>query len=181
MRSLIFALPFVALLVSCGTVSNVQPATGATVGGKTYSKVIVRDFAYRGAADETRGPLSSQTFPNFVSTEITKKGSFGSVARSGKPDASTLVIEGEVTRFVEGNAALRLMVGLGAGSSYFDSNVRFVDGGSGSVVGTMKADKNSWVLGGGIAAGQTVETFMNGAAKKVADESVKFSKGAAQR
>jgi hypothetical protein len=181
MKSLLLLLPLAALFTSCGTVSSVQPAAGTTIGGKTYSRVIVRDFAYRGAADEERGPLSSQTFPNFVSTEITKKGAFGSVARGGKPDANTLVIEGEVTRFVEGNAALRLMVGLGAGSSYFDSNVRFVDGGSGSVVGSMKADKNSWVLGGGLAAGQTVETFMNGAAKKVAEESVKFSKGAAQR
>ena len=181
MKSLLLLLPFAALLVSCGTVSSVQPAAGATLGGKTYSKVIVRDFAYRGAADQAQGPSSSRTFPNFVSTEITKKGAFGSVARSGKPDANTLIVEGEVTRFVEGNAALRMLVGLGAGSSYFDASVRFVDGGNGSVVGTMKADKNSWVLGGGLAAGQTVETFMNGAAKKVAGESVKFSKGAVQR
>ena len=106
---------------------------------------------------------------------------YTSVARGGKTDANTLVIEGEVTRFVEGNAALRALVGLGAGSSYFDADVRFLDGANGKVVGTMKADKNSWVLGGGLAAGQTVETFMNGAAKKVGQESMKFSNQGASR
>ena len=181
MKSLLLLLPFVALLASCGTVSSVQPATGATVGGKAYSKVVVRDFAYRGAADQENGPVSGKNFPNYVSAEIAKKNAFGSVARSGKADANTLVVEGEITRFVEGNAALRALVGLGAGSSYFDASVRFVDGGNGAVVGTMTADNNSWVLGGGLAAGQTVETFMHGAAQKVAGESVKFSKGAAQR
>ncbi len=181
MKSLLLVLPVAALLSSCGSVSSVQPATGAAVGGKTFTKVVVRDFAYRGAADQERGPASSQTFANYISSAVSKEGAFHSVARSGKAGQDTLVVEGEITRFVEGNAALRLLVGMGAGSSYFDADVRFVDGGNGAVLGTMKADKNSWGLGGSIAAGQTVDTFMNGAAAKVAEESVKFSKGAAQR
>lgn len=180
MKSLFLLLPVAALLASCGSVSEVTPTPGITAS-KSFTKVLVRDFKYEGAADQKRGPVSSQTFPNLISNEIKKKGAFSPVLRSGKPDRNTLVIEGEVTRFVEGNAALRGLVGLGAGSSYFDANVRFVDGGTQSVLGTMKADKNSWGLGGGLAASQTVESFMNGAAEKVGSESTKFSKSAAQR
>ena len=181
MRALLFLAPAIAVLTSCGVTSSVKPTEGVAVGGKKYSKVVVRDFAYRGAADEARGPASAQSFPNSISSEVNKTGAYTSVARGGKTDANTLVIEGEVTRFVEGNAALRALVGLGAGSSYFDADVRFLDGANGKVVGTMKADQNSWVLGGGLAAGQTVETFMNGAAKKVGQESVKFSNQGASR
>ena len=100
------------------------------------------------------------------------------MTRNGKAGADSLIITGDVTRYVAGNAALRALVGFGAGSSYFDADVRFIDGASGKVVGTMKADKNSWGLGGGLAAGQTPETFMKGAAKTVAEESTKYSKSA---
>jgi hypothetical protein len=38
------------------------------------------------------------------------------------------------------------------------------------VLGTVSIDKNSWALGGAIASAQSVETFMQGAAKKIATE-----------
>ena len=79
-----------------------------------------------------------------------------------------------VTRFVEGNAALRLFIGMGAGSSYFDATTRFKDS-TGKVLGEIKTDKNSWGLGGSIAAGQTVFKFMENAAEKVAEEARKIS------
>ena len=39
-----------------------------------------------------------------------------------------------------------------------------------SQLGVINVDKNSWALGGAIAAGQSVDHFMNQAAKKIADE-----------
>ena len=62
------------------------------------------------------------------------------------------------------------VIGLGAGSSYFDADVVFSDNPSGRRLGQISTDKNSWFLGGGLAAGQSVEGFMHGAAKKVAKE-----------
>jgi hypothetical protein len=162
---------------SCGSVSEVAPTTGATVN--KYSKVVVKDFAYKGDTSEVNGPASSTTFPRIIASEVTKKGAFTSVSQNGKAGSDSLIITGDVTRYVAGNAALRMMVGFGAGSSYFDADVRFIDGASGKVIGTMKADKNSWGLGGGLASGQTPETFMQGSAKKIAEESFKFSKKAA--
>ena len=61
-----------------------------------------------------------------------------------------------------------MLVGFGAGSSYFDAIVELRDGGTGEIIGTIDVDKNSWGLGSLMAAGQTVERFMQGAAKKVA-------------
>ena len=59
---------------------------------------------------------------------------------------------------------------MGAGSSYFDANVRLTDGATGRALTTLKVDKNSWGMGGGIAATQTVESFMNQGAKAVAKD-----------
>ncbi len=82
----------------------------------------------------------------------------------------SLIIFGEIVRYVEGNAALRLMIGLGAGSSYFDANVKITNSDSNVLLGEIIVDKNSWVLGGGIASGQTIDSFMVEASEKIADE-----------
>jgi hypothetical protein len=74
---------------------------------------------------------------------------------------------------MEGNAALRMFVGMGAGSSYFDANVRFSDS-RGKSLGMIRVDKNSWALGGGLAATQTVDTYMREGAKKTAEASTKL-------
>lgn len=142
-------------------------ASSAAARGKTYTKVLVKDFRNLAAdSDQTAGAK----FAGIIAGEIMRSHSSANVIRTGTPDASTLVIEGDITRYVEGNAALRLFIGMGAGSSYFDALVRVNDGGNGQNISTLKADKNSWGLGGSIAAGQTVETFMNAAAKKTAQE-----------
>lgn len=159
-------------LSSCGTVAPVSSgsagdATGAAAG-KTYSKVLVEDFRDISQGDETG--TAGAKFAGIIAGEIMRAKPKANVVRTGKPDASTLVIGGDITRYVEGNAALRFLVGMGAGSSYFDAIIRVTDGGSGGQVSTLKADKNSWGLGGSIAAGQTVETFMNEAAKKTASQ-----------
>ena len=172
---LFLLVPMTSLFVSCGTVSDMKPTEG--ISEKKYSKVVVRNFKYTEEGGED-GIHSTTEFPDKIRSEITAKNVFTSVSRNAKPSSDTLVIEGEVTKFVEGNPALRAIVGFGAGSSYFDANVRFIDGGSGKVIGNLEAGKNSWVLGGGLAAGQTAKSFMNGAAKKVSLESVKFSKNA---
>lgn len=70
---------------------------------------------------------------------------------------------------------LRLFIGMGAGSAFFEADVYFRDS-KGATVGKIKADKNSWALGGGVAAAQNPTMFMNGAAEKIAKEAAKLSK-----
>lgn len=156
-------------LVSCGSVSATKPAGGtATAVTKTYSKVLVRDFA--AGPDSGADASTGARFAGVIASEIKAARPGLPVSLNGRPDASTLVVSGVITRFVEGNAALRLLVGMGAGSSYFDADIRAADGGSGAAVTSLRADKNSWGLGGGLAASQTVDTFMREAAKKTAQE-----------
>ena len=87
--------------------------------------------------------------------------------RSGTPDPSTLILRGAITQYDEGNATLRWMIGFAAGNVNFDANVELVDGGSGRSLGNWIVNKNSWALGGGIAATQTPEGFMQEAASKI--------------
>ncbi|MEQ1749965.1 MAG: DUF4410 domain-containing protein [Prosthecobacter sp.] len=164
-------------LASCGSVSNNSPAPGAGTAGvisKTYSKVLIQDFT--AGPDSGADAAVGSKFAGVIASAITSAKPGTQIVRQGKADASTLVIGGEVTRFVEGNAALRLLVGMGAGSSYFDATIRISDGGNGSALNTLKADKNSWGLGGGLAASQTVDTFMSEAAKKTAATVVPYVK-----
>lgn len=170
----LLALALTLSLTSCGTVET-QPSAGdlSVPVGKTFSKVLVKDFTHTVSDDDGTTPVAARKFSDRIAEAVKTARPSAMVARSGKAGADTLVIEGEVTRYMEGNAALRLLVGMGAGSSYFDANVRLVDGGTSKVLGSVKVDKNSWGLGGGIAASQTVDTFMKAGAKKTADEAAK--------
>lgn len=167
-------LPFFAAaalaLNSCGTTSNINPTTTDGIGNTRYSKVLVKDFTASVMDRKNQVGSAKRYFPDRIAQEITKTGRFASVKRSGKADAKTLVIDGVITRYQEGNAALRLLVGMGAGSSYFDSTVNFRNGLNQKPIGSIKVDKNSWGLGGGLAAGQTPTTYMDGAAKKIAKQ-----------
>lgn len=164
-----------ALLSSCGAVSDFQPANSGAAG-KKYSRVLVRDFTHTVADDDGTTPVAARKFSDEISYAIQRELPSARVARSGKPGPDTLVIGGEVTRYMEGNMALRMLVGMGAGSSYFDANVKFYDGKSGKSLGTIMVDKNSWALGGGLAATQTVDSYMKEGAEKTAAESAKFLK-----
>jgi len=164
------------VLNSCGTTSDINLATAGGIGNTRYSKVLVKDFSATVMDRKNQIGSAKKYFPDRIAQEINKTGRFASVKRSGKADAKTLVIDGVVTRYQEGNAALRLLVGMGAGSSYFDSTVNFHNGLNGKPIGSIKVDKNSWGLGGGLAAGQTPTTYMDGAAKKIAKEAVQLAR-----
>ncbi|MDZ4286858.1 MAG: DUF4410 domain-containing protein [Prosthecobacter sp.] len=158
-------------LVSCGTVSTVQPAAASNLKtGKQYSKVVVQDFRSAVSDDDGSTVVAGRQFADVIAQAVRSSRPGVMVSRNGPPDAGTLVIGGEITRYMEGNAALRLFIGMGAGSSYFDANIRFSDGATGQSLGSLRADKNSWGLGGSIAATQTVKVFMQEAAKKTATE-----------
>ncbi|NJR41650.1 MAG: DUF4410 domain-containing protein [Akkermansiaceae bacterium] len=173
---LLLIAPLFVFLASCGTTTTLQDASGGVaIGNQKFSKVIVRDFGNKSGADSS-AQASGQLFAAKIKGEIAKTGRFKSVSGSGKAGADTLIIDGDITRYNEGNASLRMFIGMGAGSSYFDAVSRFSDGSNNKELGRVTTDKNSWALGGGIAATQTVDSFMTGAAKQVAAEAAKLAK-----
>ncbi len=162
-------------LTSCGTVAPAKAPDGgsllSTAKGRTYGRVIVQNFRNTSGNSEPAAEAAPRMLANKLQNELLRLKPSAAILSEGKPDADTLVVSGNITRFVEGSAALRFWVGMGAGSSYFDATLRVTDG-SGKHLGTINADKNSWGLGGAIAAGQTVETFMDETARKSAQQLV---------
>lgn len=167
-------------LSGCGTTSSLKAGAGKSVTELArFNKIVIQDFA-DGASARVKGEKKIETlhklgkikasFPDLLAEEIERTGAFQQVTRSGVVDRDTLLVAGEISRYDEGNADLRLWVGMGAGSSYFDASVEFRDGLTRGVLGTIQVDKNSWGLGGMGAAGQTPETFMREAARKIASE-----------
>lgn len=166
-----------SVVAACGTTSSLQSTEEEKVIDLTpYSKLIVEDFrdeATVKAKPEAQPILrlkmesAVKAFPDQIVAVTRAQGGFAEVSRAGTPDAATLVMRGAITQYDEGNAALRWMVGFAAGNVNFDAVVELVDGGTGRSLGRWVVDKNSWALGGGIAATQTPEGFMQEAATKI--------------
>lgn len=155
----------------CGTVGQIEGVVeddGVEIDLSGYARVVVLDMG-DGTKEQDVPDFVRSNFADRIAAEIRRAGAFDYVSRELGGDKS-LVISGEVTRYAEGNPALKLLFGFGAGSTYFDASVRFTDSQSDELLGELAVDKNSWVLGGGVAAGQTVEQFMKGAAEKIAKE-----------
>jgi outer membrane receptor protein involved in Fe transport len=163
-----------ALLASCGSVAKVDAPNSGPLTTKTFQRVLVKDFTHTVADDDGTTPVAARKFSDKIAEAIREAKPGANVSRTGKEGPGTLVITGEVTRYCEGSAALRFLVGMGAGSSYFDANVRLIDGADGKQCGLIRVDKNSWGLGGGIAASQTVDHFMGLGAKTTATEVAKI-------
>jgi uncharacterized protein DUF4410 len=176
-----FKLAFAAvaaslILSSCGTTSSLQGAHGAALTStRKFSKVTVQDF--KSSAPEVGENINKAKayFADRIATELKKGGKFSSVARNAKPDANTLLITGTITKYDEGSATKRMLLGMGFGMALLEANVEFRDS-KGLSIGTIKVDKNSWPLGGGLAAGQDPQDLMKGPAEKVAEEAGKLAK-----
>jgi hypothetical protein len=138
-----------------------------------YNRVIVRDIKDTDKSAITNG---GRRFADTIAVEIKETKAYGEILRT-EAKGKAVVVEGEITTYNDGNAAARLLIGLGAGSSQLDADIRFVDNETGKKIGEIKVDKNSWFLGGGVAATQDADSHMTPAAKKIASEIVKAKTG----
>lgn len=176
--SLFAMIACAAGLTGCGTTSDLKPVSGAAIRNvHKYNQVSVLDFEVKtrgkaGAAPELL-QAKGKHFADLIAMELETTRAFGKVSRAPAPLPGSLLVSGDITRLTEGSASLRFWVGMGAGSSYFDATVNFNDTDTAQKLGEILVDKNSWGLGGGIASGQTVEVFMQVAAKKVAEQVTK--------
>ena len=178
------SLTLSVLLTGCGTTSNLKPVAGANIRSiQKYSRVSVFDFADKSNSktEERSQQVQEQGrhFADLIALELENSKAFEKVTRGTAPQPGSLSVSGDITRCTEGSGSLRFWIGMGAGSSYFDATVQFADADSGEKLGEILVDKNSWALGGGIAAGQTVHSFMEGAAKTVAAQVAKAKADAA--
>lgn len=180
-NSIFVSLCVAALLTGCGTTSNLKTTGNQRVDLTRFDRLLVSNFKDEFSAkarpvdrpkQAAEGEIAGKLFADRIAAVVKAAGVFREVVREGPADAQTLLVSGAITRYESGDAVLRLWIGLGAGSSYFDARVELVDGGNNVSVGTWLVDKNSWGLGGAIAASQTVDEFMKAAAEKVGKDLV---------
>ncbi len=169
MKKLFFLLTFF-LLAACGSTSSIQDKEGKMTHTdlSSYDNVVVLDFS--DATKKNNLPaFAGKNFADRIAASIKEKGVFKAVSREPIADKS-IIVSGTITKYNEGNGALRLLIGFGAGSSYFDADVNLTDSLTKQELGKIVVDKQSWALGGIAASTQTVEGFMDGATKKIATE-----------
>lgn len=163
-------------LAGCGSTSSLKNTQGqAITSTRKFSKVTVQNFKLSLPEAERNAKTAPEYFADRIASELKATARFTSVSRNAKPDKNTLVIDGAITKYDEGNSMLRLFIGFGAGSSFFEADVYFRNS-KGNSIGKIKVDKNSWALGGGVAAAQNPTMFMNGAADKIAAEAAKLAR-----
>lgn len=180
-RNILILLSVIFTITACGTTSSMH----ASIDGDTlkkrpdlskYSKIVVEGFGDKITEDGDDSLVLDigDRFADIIEFEIKKTRSFKKVSGEiDDVDDDTLLITGDITKYKEGNQVLRGLIGMGAGSSGFDANVLFLDSASGNKIGEIEVDKNSWLLGGTLAASQTVDILMQSAAKKIASEVAK--------
>jgi len=175
-------IPIAVSLAACGTTSSFHAVPAAAqeyIDLAPYDRLLVEDFlddATHRAKPEMQPILQPKVmkaatmFPDQIASVVAAEGGFTTVERSGAGGEGTLLLRGAITQYDEGSATLRWIVGFNAGNVNFDATLQLVDGGTQDVLGTWLVDKNSWALGGGIAATQTPELFMAEAARKIGEE-----------
>jgi Domain of unknown function (DUF4410) len=163
-------------LAGCGSTSSLKNAQGQAIAStRKFSNVTVQNFKLSLEEPAKNANEAPAYFADRIASELKKTGRYAVVGRNSKPDANTLVIDGVITKYEEGNSVVRFFIGMGAGSSFFEADVYFRDS-KGVTIGKIKVDKNSWALGGGVAAAQNPTMFMNGAADKIAEEAAKLAR-----
>jgi hypothetical protein len=179
MKNIVFIL-LLLILSSCGSTSNMRtPNKSANLPNlSNYNHVIVNDFS-DGASKSFDDPniiSEGKRFADIIASSIKSKNSFHKVERNVESTDSALLIDGQITKYDDGNPFMRIMLGFGAGSSKFNAKVNIRDNATKEHLGVIDVNKMSWLLGGVIAGSQDTKSHMNSAASKIADEFVAAKK-----
>lgn len=186
------ALTSAVMLSACGSVSGLtKESAAAPMRIADYDRVEVVDFSASDQqvfddadkqAKHAEGLAEAQkAFADKIAEEITASGAFAEVRR-GAGDGTVLRVTGDISRYDEGNIVARGLTGF-AGQTHFDAVVTISAQPGGQSLATLTIDRNSWPLpvGASVSTLQTTNFFMNGAAKKVAEELAAKKKGAASQ
>ena len=169
------------LLVACGSTSKLRTeSASARQQIRDYDRVEVLNFG----ATATKSSDNDKKLADFlaalaearshfadrIAEELTERQAFDEISRDPL-EGRALRVSGTISRFEEGNVAARMVTGF-VGQAHFEATVTVADNATGEVLGSFEVDRNSWPLpiGASTNAVQNVGMFMNGAAKRIADE-----------
>ena len=182
------SLAALVLLSGCGSVSGLtRESADAPAHIADFNRVEVLDFSAsdkqhfddaKKQADYKAGLAEAQrVFADKITEAIKTSGAFAEVSRQ-TGDGPALRVTGDISRYDEGNVVARGLTGF-AGQTHFDAVVTVTDARGGQTLATLTIDRNSWPLpvGASVATLQTTNFFMDGAAKKIAEELAAKKKG----
>lgn len=168
------ALIWTITLSSCGSTSSLRGTkeSAQLPGFSIYNYVIVNYFkdSRSKSSDDPHIISEGKKCADIVASSIKSTKLFDKVERNTDFTDTAIVIEGKITQYSEGNAVTRTLIGFGAGRSYFDAEINIKDNETKQLLGSMDVNKRSCALGGAIAGTQDVNSHMNSAASKIADE-----------
>jgi hypothetical protein len=158
---------------------------------KDYRIVVVKLFKVTEPElnDEEDKKLAAE-MPAYLQAELVRRlresGLFARVINASETDYTqgsekTLVLDGEITRLAPGSRALRYLVGFGAGRSKAQSEMRFLDARTGTVL-MVTADRSVAAYGifGGDSRDHLRESF-DDMARNVGRFLVRLNKGEAPK
>ncbi|MGL5719700.1 MAG: DUF4410 domain-containing protein [Alphaproteobacteria bacterium] len=162
------------MLSACGSTSNLRNASNSELDLNlaNYRRVIVNDLT-NSVTEGDKSPhiaAEGKKFADMIASEIIATKAFEKVERNVHSQEPALLIQGSIIECTEGNPALRVMVGFGAGSSCFDAKVLLKDNATKRTLGEIDVNKMSWALGGMIAGVQDVNSHMISGASSIASE-----------
>ena len=161
-RRLLRALAPAVLLLSLVPGANLHGASASAAGlkwtqpGKIrrfrgVDRVVVRDFEDRVSEKYLVSPAERRErkrwemkkarteVPDALAGALRKTGAFETVERSGNPDVRTLIVEGALHRYDEGDSMARLATRSNAGNPQFEMRLEFKDA-EGIVLGSLIAE-----------------------------------------
>jgi hypothetical protein len=170
------------LLIGCGSLGRLDADAMQRREIARYDRVVVGEFAANDTR-RTRGPAHAQrraaqveagriAFAQQIAQALRETDAFDEVLEGeGEGAGRALEIVGSIDVWEPGNLAVRLVLGF-AGKSRFDATVQMRDRETGTVLGRLRVDRNSWPLpiGTFTNVAQSVEFHMRLAAERVAQE-----------
>ncbi|WP_341747440.1 MULTISPECIES: DUF4410 domain-containing protein [unclassified Candidatus Tisiphia] len=173
MKNIIFLI-LTIILSSCGSTSSIRNAqpSESRVDISNYDYIIINDFK-DGTSKSSNNPhviSEGKRFADMIASSIKSKKLFDKVQRNVDSTDRAILIDGKITKYSEGNAVMRTLIGFGVGSSHFNAKINIKDNETKKLLGSIDANKMSWALGGVIAGSQDVKSHMNSVASNIACE-----------
>jgi hypothetical protein len=171
------------LLGGCGTLGKLDASAERKREIADFQRVVIGDFT---ANDQREPKNAEQAAERAAEIEVGRKAFAARIAQElreidafeevmeGEGAGPALRISGSIDQWEPGNLAARSLVGF-VGKSEFEASVIFSDLDSGTELGRLQVNRNSWPLPIGTWTNvvQSVEFHMGMAAKRIAHELAK--------
>lgn len=112
----------------------------------SYDYIIINDFkdGTSKSSDNPRVISEGKRFFDMIASSIKSKKLFDKVQRNVDSTDRAILIDGKITKYSEGNAVMRTLIGFGVSISHFNAKINIKDNETKKLLGSIDANKMSW-------------------------------------